>query len=119
MLLSLSSVGSCSRMVGAPVVELAADLLLPSARPFFLFLPPKKPNCLSTEDMELRTEPEPDAWLAWLLCSSLLLSLSALSLLLLLSLTSFSFCFLALLSPTDSLLGSLQSTSNILPADDS
>lgn len=113
MLLSLSSVGSSSWMVGAPVVELAADLLLPRLRPFFLFLPPKKPNCLSTEDMELRTEPEPDAWL---LCSSLLLSLSALSLLLALSLSSFCFCFLALLSPTDSLLGSLQSTSNILPA---
>lgn len=117
MLLLLSSVGSCSCswMVGAPVVEPAADLLFPRARPFFLFLLPKKPNCLSTEDMELRTEPEPDAWL---LCSSLLLSLSTLSLLLVLSLTSFSFCFLALLSPTDSLLGSLQSTSNILPAVD-
>lgn len=91
------------------------DLLFPRTRPFFLFLPPKKPNCLSTEDMELRTDPEPDAWL---LCSSFLLSLSALSLLEALSLGPFSFCFLALLSPTDSRLGSLQSTSNILPATD-
>lgn len=98
-------------------VDLAfVDLVFVEPSTFFLFFPPKKPNCLSTEDMELRTDPYPDpdpdtCLLCW---SSFLLYCSILPSSFPRPFPSFSLFFLARLSPTDSLWGSLQSTSNIL-----